>query len=711
MNPDIPIVNPSLDFFQREEFASRIAKVINSQNSEEGIVIGIYGPWGYGKTSVLNLIILRITDSLVVKFNPWRYENQDQILQHFFNSSASALGQSGFSKKDDLLNLFKKYGKSLIPLASFIPVVGGVTQTLIAEVPDIIQERTTEDYKTNIDKLLLEAKQNILIVIDDIDRLDDDEIFMLFKLIKLTGNFPYISYLLAFDPEIVTSAIGGRYSSSKSDIDLNFLEKIVQLPLELPVIRQKAIKEYQYSLITNVTREINISLSDNEWYRFTSLFDANILPHVKSPRQCVRYSNSLRFSMPIYEHEVNIVDVMILEALKIFFPTVFAKIKNNPRYFIESNDTQFARFPVASEYKAASDDVKGLFEAFNQNEQTAIYNILNKLFPLYASNYHRKFNNEQNSSSWLVEKRVASKEYFFKYFSASIDAGDIPDRVFSTYVHSLTKIPAEQADEEFNSLLNRYSTNSFIQRIKALEHVIKLDVGKALARTIMMCGGNIEHTESIWIPRFASPRGQAFGFVRTIIERLEGDEKHSFTTDIFNQVPSIKNGFHLISLLRYGLESEGTPFRESQNQDFAWNLVNRLRESLSFADILSEFEHEMQYIMYIWSLKDRDSLHKEIKFFIARDISNVEKIVRLYAPLTSSSAHPEEYRGNFTDDSYKAMVEVLPMPQITQEVYNRLDQHNDKQPAYTIGSLESHQTDLNILKQFILKHESKAEQE
>jgi len=710
MNPDTPIIKPARDFFQRVDFANSVAAVINNQNSEEGIVVGIYGPWGYGKTSVLNLIIPSVSNSKIVKFNPWRYENQDQILQHFFNSLSGALGNSGFTKKEDLLNLFKKYGRSLIPVTNFIPIVGGVAQAILSEVPNMIQDRTTEDYKNDIDRLLIEAEQNILIVIDDIDRLDDDEIFMLFKLIKLTGNFPYISYLLAFDPDVVTTAMGGRYSSNKSDADLNFLEKIVQLPLELPVIRQKSIKEYQYSLIHEACKGVDITLSEQDMYRFTTLFDANFLPYVKSPRQCVRYSNGLRFNMPVYEYEVNIVDVMILEALRIFFPLVYAKVKDNPKYFIFSNDDRMAKYASATDYKGTSKNIKELFLAYSQDEQTAIYNILSKLFPLYASNYNDQYNYEQNSSAWLVEKRVASKEYFFKYFSASIDPGDIPDKIFHEYIHRLSEFSVEKAQEQFELLLERYSTISFVQKIKALEHIIELESGKMLARTILVCAPRIEHTVSIWIPKFASPRGQALGFVRTIIERHEESERYNFAAELFNKVATISDGFHLLSHLRYGFQSEGTPFQEHRNLDLAWIIVNRLRAGCSFIDMISEYEHEMQYIMYIWSLKDKPSLHYEVESFLSKNPSHIELIVRLYAPLTSSTAHLEEYRGNFTKNSYEAMVEVLPMTSILQNVYSYLDQQQDDIPVYTITGLEIHQTNLNILRQFVARHEEFSEQ-
>ncbi len=53
---DAPIEDAQHDRFGRRIWACRIADTISAQRDPASLVVGIYGPWGDGKTSVLNLI-------------------------------------------------------------------------------------------------------------------------------------------------------------------------------------------------------------------------------------------------------------------------------------------------------------------------------------------------------------------------------------------------------------------------------------------------------------------------------------------------------------------------------------------------------------------------------------------------------------------------------------------------------------------------------
>jgi predicted KAP-like P-loop ATPase len=81
---DYPIQNPTEDKFNRWPFAKRIADTLRDREDPSCIVLGIYGAWGEGKTSVLNIIEAELEKSekvVVVRFNPWYFSSEAVLIK------------------------------------------------------------------------------------------------------------------------------------------------------------------------------------------------------------------------------------------------------------------------------------------------------------------------------------------------------------------------------------------------------------------------------------------------------------------------------------------------------------------------------------------------------------------------------------------------------------------------------------------------------
>jgi predicted KAP-like P-loop ATPase len=86
---DIPVATQNDDKFHRYGFAKRIANTVIDRENEDCIVIGIYGAWGEGKTSVINFIDSELREHeniITLKFNPWRYNDENSLLIHFLTN-------------------------------------------------------------------------------------------------------------------------------------------------------------------------------------------------------------------------------------------------------------------------------------------------------------------------------------------------------------------------------------------------------------------------------------------------------------------------------------------------------------------------------------------------------------------------------------------------------------------------------------------------
>src|SRR4051812_42159022 len=90
---DAPIASSVEDSFSRARFAERIADVIATRSDPSSLVVGIYGPWGDGKTSVLNLMsgaLERHSEVITARFNPWHFESEAHLVRALFDTLADA---------------------------------------------------------------------------------------------------------------------------------------------------------------------------------------------------------------------------------------------------------------------------------------------------------------------------------------------------------------------------------------------------------------------------------------------------------------------------------------------------------------------------------------------------------------------------------------------------------------------------------------------
>lgn len=336
---DKPIVNAKEDRFQRYGFAKRMAINIQEKKTTDCIVIGLYGIWGEGKTSVLNFINNELQKSeniVVLKFNPWRFSDETTLLNDFFNLLADKLNISLKSNGDKAKELIKKYSRIVAPVTKFIPIVGSTIAGVAEKIGEVLPTESIEELKERIDLILKECQKKIVVIIDDIDRLDKVEIHSIFKLVKLTADFYNTTYILSFDENMVAAAIGDQFGEGDKNAGENFLEKIIQVPLQIPIALPQALQKLCYDIINDFFNSSKFELDDNDAKSFALQFQDNFLLRVKTPRLAIRYGNSLSFSIPLLYGEVNMSDLLIIEASKIFYPLHYDFIKLNPDFFIGS---------------------------------------------------------------------------------------------------------------------------------------------------------------------------------------------------------------------------------------------------------------------------------------------------------------------------------------------------------------------------------------
>ena len=328
LSPDLPIAKLEEDGLNRGSFAESLAKTLVQYSFPSSLTIGLYGEWGSGKTSLLNMVfenVERIDDGVVVlRFNPWLCSDPKQLVTQFFKQMATAIKLKKRAA-DKAWELIDQYA-DILGATSVIPVAGEIvaafTKVLTKKAEEETKERTNDlqESKNQIIKKLKDEKIKIIVSIDDIDRLSEEEIVAVFQLVKSLADFPNTIYVLAFDYDVVVRALGKVQHGDGKE----YLEKIVQVPFEIPAPNIDDIHEALFSKLNRILGDI----PEEDWDKETwvELFQQGIKNYIRSIRDVIRYTNVFSLKYELLKNETSVVDLLGLTCLQVFEPTVYSKL-------------------------------------------------------------------------------------------------------------------------------------------------------------------------------------------------------------------------------------------------------------------------------------------------------------------------------------------------------------------------------------------------
>lgn len=354
---------------------------------------------------------------VLVSFNPWWFSGQEHLARAFLGQLQAVLPAkyAGFKKLGDKLADFSgAIGgvADLVGAAVGVPVGGAVFEAgarMLGSKP-----KDVPGLKDAISKLLLEQKKRILVVIDDIDRLTPEEVRQLFTVIKALGDFPYVTYLLAFDRGVAADAIGKQTGLPGE----RFLEKIIQVPFELPMVDRTTLRQALFSKLDVVmagTPEGRFDVGHWQNVYFSGLDQLFTVP-----RDLVRLTNALSVTYPAVVGEVNPFDFIAIECLRVFLPSVYDAIRSSPE--------EFAGYEAPGDYQ--KDKALAFHNAWLEKVPADLRegtkDLVERLFPRLESVWSIMHYGPDSLKEWRKALRVcAGGDIFSAYFRLSLPANAI----------------------------------------------------------------------------------------------------------------------------------------------------------------------------------------------------------------------------------------------------------------------------------------------
>ena len=457
---DTPIKSLEEDLFGWEPIVNRVSDAIKlkAESNHECFTIGIYGKWGEGKTSFMNMVgdNLSSQENLkIINYNPWLFKDQESLLLDFFKTL-----QNGITTQE-VVDKIKKYG----PLVSLgvsgllniaLPGLGGTIKGAVDKVIDAVGEIDVElsSLKKEVNKAIEDSGDHYLILIDDVDRLDKDELHALFKLIRLNADFMNTTYMIAMDVDMVAKSIGQRFEGGDEQAGKNFLEKIVQVPFYLPKIQQGHLNKMLNNLLLP---KIETLLSESS-KRTTTLEEVKesinryVSPLFNSVREIIVYVNSLTIILPLVYKDVNISELCLLEALKLFHLNGYNIIRQNKLIITESVERSYKDIGESSEIRQQKkeDFIRKLYKDVDSDKSIHLKVITETLLrPFISPSYNDRVNK-------LSEKSICSSYYFNNYFFYTHPDDIISDDETDKLIEDLNTISQDELIHKFEYYYKNY---------------------------------------------------------------------------------------------------------------------------------------------------------------------------------------------------------------------------------------------------------------
>ena len=325
---DEPISSARQDCLGRGAYVTSIRETLKAWNGEGSNIVGIYGEWGEGKTSVVNMFAERFCSGRkrefdIVYFSPWHLAQRNDLNDELFKTISYKVG---IFRNPILSLMILSYAQKITRKFLLKPdALLQFIQLILADIITLISDK--DSIKSAIKVELAKHKRRFVIVIDDLDRLNKNEIVELIRCIKTNGDLPKIAYLLLSDSQRLAKAMQVEVEAIESG-EL-YLEKIIQCPAPLWPVPAEKFRQEANRILTYVLKSFNFDVPDS----YLNAIDF-CLEKFRNLRQVKRLAQSFSSNLSYYiamadmvsgsiggdAINVELADALILAAVKMIEP-------------------------------------------------------------------------------------------------------------------------------------------------------------------------------------------------------------------------------------------------------------------------------------------------------------------------------------------------------------------------------------------------------
>lgn len=637
---DKPITDVEQDKLGRKGFVDMVSKAICQYNSKDNYAISIQGKWGCGKTSILNMIVNRVSQSdkpfIIVNFNPWNFNDCNQLISQFFKQLSTELlshsQEKGVKKSKRYATAVKlaesidKYSVALgcteyVPIfGKYLKVINKVAYSFIGNFinSEKAKKANISLQKDSIVKALEKSDSRILVTIDDIDRLTCEQIRAIFLLVGSVANFPNITYILCYDKQVVVRALD---DVQKCDGNA-YLEKLIQVAFDIPMVKRSKLSDILLEKIKAMTDVPEEFLNTDYWQE---IYTNCILPFIESARDINRYMNLLTFCYTPLKEDVNFADMAGIVSFKVFVPLVYDWIRDNKITLVTENKDLI----TISQIKENKVNMTKYFDEIYSGCGDKIINALSSMFPeFYRMALMRSMPVPQ--SELLRANRIASPQRFDAYFSLSPEDIGISHSLLFDSITNMSEV-------RLKSLIAYLKENDLYKEYKSELTICINEIPKErlelILSVLMFKDGRISENNSL----IGYENDLDEYIVAKFLNAIENEEeRYKLVKNIFEKsdFSSFENLLHLLIVMenahgKNGLEEQinYTKYKIISPEHLTETEQNVLNRIIAFSKEKNILEWvQSARALFIWKSINRQSYNEHMKEILSDPINAIRFI-------------------------------------------------------------------------------------
>ena len=360
-----------------------LALMPKSRLKKESLAIGISGNWGSGKTSFLKSMQKQMdADYRVVSFNPWTCTDKEQIISQFFALMSNQTEDNNGSLQDAI----QKY-RDIVLDADIHPSL-----TFLAKIlPLNKREETLESLKDKIEEAIAtDDSKPFAIFIDDLDRLEGNELFEVLRLIRITANFRNVVFIVAYDRDYICNVLNESKNIKRAE---EYIQKIFHLEVSLPKFEDETLLDVFMEEIVRIAalNESNASILKRSVRQLLDADGLSFTEYVPNFRQARRFANVFAVNLKsIISHTKDFVtkDFVGIELLHFAFPDIHRTLMYKPMTLLKQRPAKLS---------------KARLLVYESDNNTPCDRLLKRLFPNDC---------ETEKSSREIRSQISFANYF-----------------------------------------------------------------------------------------------------------------------------------------------------------------------------------------------------------------------------------------------------------------------------------------------------------